>query len=231
MKSAYTAYPTRLLYLPGGAERLKKYGEAMSFPKDHVIIEPGILPSCCYLVKRGRVVAYEYTSRGGELLYNFMEEGALLLEANLLTDVPAQVYFKTTEPSELIRIEKEVLLRAMEADSRLMRDIVGSISGKFFSAMDQIRQEGSHNARWKICNLLLIFAERHGVPYDGKTLIKERLSQQTLANLLGMNRVTTTRIIRELKDLNLIELINGYYCIRDDEKLKLHVEFLSDCGE
>jgi CRP/FNR family cyclic AMP-dependent transcriptional regulator len=106
----------------------------------------------------------------------------------------------------------------------LSMDIMESLSTKYLSAMEQVRHTNFHNAGWKICDLLLIFAEHYGVPYDGKILIKEKISQQLLSNLLGINRVTAVRAIKELKEMALIEQINGYYCIRSLEKLKRHQE-------
>ena len=64
------------------------------------------------------------------------------------------------------------------------------IEAKLFAAMDLLRQTCYHNSTWNLCNLLLIFADRFGEAYDGKVLIKEKISQQMLSNLLGINRDT-----------------------------------------
>jgi CRP/FNR family transcriptional regulator len=221
-RTHYTEYPTRLLYLPRGTQRLEKLGFSRAFRKDYVLVEPGEIPLYCYIVKKGRVITYEFTPSGEERVYNFMEEGSLLLEANVLTNKASPVYFKTAVPSELVCIEKGALMAAMAKDPQLTSDVVESISDKFFASMDQLRQACYHNATWNLCNLLLIFADRFGIPYDGKVLIKEKVSQQMLSNLLGINRITTVRIIKELRELNYIEKVNGFYCIRDVESLKSH---------
>ncbi|MDR1042860.1 MAG: cyclic nucleotide-binding domain-containing protein, partial [Clostridiales Family XIII bacterium] len=98
----YTDYPTRLLYLSRGIRSFEHLGALKSFPKNHVLAEPGAIPVYCYGVKKGRIITYEYTSTGEERVYNFMEENSIFLEANLLMDEPAQVYFKTVKPSELV---------------------------------------------------------------------------------------------------------------------------------
>jgi len=220
------AYPSRLLYLQGGTERLEKIGSVRNFPKNHILIEPGTVPDVCYVVKRGRVITSEYTPGGIERVYNFMEAPSLILECNLLMEVAVPVFFMTAMPSELVAIDRETLLAAMAEDPKLNFDIITSISDKFLAAMDQIREASTHNASWKVVNLLLIFAERFGEPYDGKVMIKEKISQQMLSNLLGISRITTVRIIKDLKELWLIELINGYYCIRDVDKLRQHLDYL-----
>lgn len=225
-ETSYTDYPTRILHLSRGTERLEKLGFRRIFPKNHIIIEQGSPVDYCYIVKKGRVIGYEFTPAGEERVYNFNEEGSVLLEPNVLLNKPSAVYFKTTMSSELICISREALLCAMAEDQQLTLDIIESISDKFFASMDQIRQACCHNVTWKICNLLLIFADRFGVPYDGKILIKEKISQQMLSNLLGINRITTVRTIKELKELNLLEQVNGYYCIRSIEKLKRHQDMV-----
>ena len=146
------------------------------------------------------------------------------MEGNVLFDQESAVNFKTVLPSELILITKEMLLEGISRDPQLSMDIMESLSTKFLSSMEQIRHSNFHNAAWKICDLLLIFAEHYGVPYDGKILIKEKISQQLLSNLLGINRVTAVLAIKELKEMALIEQINGYYCIRSLEQLKRHQE-------
>lgn len=34
------------------------------------------------------------------------------------------------------------------------------------------------------------------------------------SSLLGVNRVTVCKILKEMREMRLIEQINGYYCIR-----------------
>ena len=219
-------FVSRLLYLPRGITRLEKLGEKKQFPKNHILIQAGEKPRYCYIVKYGRVVAYEYTLNGEERIYNFNEQNSLLLEANLLFDYASPISFKTARPSELVCIDQETLLNTVNTDPEVSMDIMESLATKFFSSMDQIRHANFHNAGWKICDLLLIFADRYGMPYDGKVLIREKISQQLLSNLLGINRVTAVRAIKELKEMSLIEQINGFYWIRAIERLRRHQERL-----
>jgi CRP/FNR family transcriptional regulator len=227
-KGEHTDYPSRLLYLPQKIGSFEKIGSLMKVPKNTVIIEPGVVPPYCYAVKKGCVIGYEYNSGGDERVYNVMMTGSLIMEANLFLNALCPIYFRTVKNSELIRIEKHILLHEMAKDQRLTLDIIESISDKFFSAMDQVRELKCHDTTWMLCNLLLIFSDRYGVHYDNdkRIIIKEKISQQILSNLLGVNRITITRIIKKLKDIGLIEQINGCYCITDTEKMKQHLDYL-----
>ncbi|MBE5955131.1 MAG: Crp/Fnr family transcriptional regulator [Lachnospiraceae bacterium] len=219
-------FVTRLLRLPRGISRLEKYGQKKKVPKDYMLVEAGDIPKYCFIIKTGRAICYEYSISGEERIYNFNENNSLLMESYVLFDTVVPVNVKTVLPSEIIFIDKETLLQAISTDPEICKDIMQSLHMKFHTSMEQIRHANFHNAGWKICDLLLMFAEKYGVDYDGKILIKEKISQQLLSNLLGINRVTAVRAIKELKDMSLIEQVNGYYCIRDVEKLKRHQERL-----
>ncbi|MDR1905065.1 MAG: Crp/Fnr family transcriptional regulator [Treponema sp.] len=226
-KDGSAGYPTRLLFFPYKINTFEKIGSLVKVPKDTVIIEPGDIPQCCYAVKKGCVVGYEYNYGGDERVYNVQMMGSLILDANMFMNIPSPVYFKAVKYSELIKIEKQTLLHEMAEEPRLALDIIESISNKFLAAMDMVREVKCHNTTWMLCNLLLLFSDRYGAPYDSKKIIiKEKISQQILAGLLGVNRITITRIIKKLKALGLIEQINSYYCITDIDKMKQHLDFL-----
>jgi len=216
--------PYNLMDLPHSKLGLEDLGEVIRVPKNTALNTEGQIPDCCYIVKSGRVICYEFTYTGEMRVYNFLEPGITFMEEFMLLDKPCPVLFKTVVPTELVRIGKCDLKRAFKHDIDIVMDVCESLATKFVSSMEQIRYGNQRNATWKLCKLLLIFAEHYGVPYDGKVLIDEKLSQQMLADLLGMNRVTVTRKLKELKDLALVEQINGYYCVRSLEQLKAHMD-------
>jgi CRP/FNR family transcriptional regulator len=225
-KETVKEFPSRLMRFPHEVLSLEKFGSVKSLSKNTIFVEPGDIPKYCYLLKKGCVVGFEYSSNGDEQIYNIMLPGSLIMEMNLILNEPSPVFFKAIKPSILICIDRHTLLKEMNDDFNVTINIVKSISYKFLVAMEQIREARCHDAMWRFCSLLLSFAENYGVPYEGKTLIKEKISQQILSDILGVNRITINRIIKKLKDMDLIVQINSYYCIYNTEKLKKHMDYL-----
>ena len=215
---------SRLLVSQRNLAALERLGTVRSVPKGYVLARAGQVPESCYIVRSGRVMGYEYTASGEERVYNFNEAGSLLLDANTLLRQTLPVSFMTLVPSTLVCIPRETLVAALNADPSIAIDLLYSVSYKFLASMEQVRELSCHNVPWKICNLLLVFAERFGVSYDNKILIKEKISQQMIASLLGINRVTVVRTVKELRELNLIEQVNGFYCIRSVSGLRRHMD-------
>lgn len=154
------------------------------------------------------MVSYEIYANGNERIFHFYEEGSIFLEDNLLFDRVSQNNYRTFAPTELIRINKIELASKIKEDPELALDILEASSTKFQSAMLQIKQEKNCNVTWKVCDLLLSFAEYSGVRYGNGIIIREKISQQMIANMLGSNRITTVRSMKELKDAGLINKLN-----------------------
>lgn len=220
----FSQYPTRLLPVRNGVEALAKLGETVKFKKGEMVAIAGIIPEYCYLVKSGSIVALEYTSFGEERLYNIMEPGTMLLEPNLLCSFPPAVDFAAEEVSVLIRIRREILLKAMAADPVLNMDILESVATKFFAAMEQIRESNNHTVPWKVCNLLLVMADRYGIPDGEFTRISKKITQKTMAGMIGVNRVTLSRIMKVLIEDGVVNRIEGFYQICSLRKMQDYQE-------
>ena len=122
--------------------------------------------------------------------------------------------------AELICIDYAALYRALREDPEIAMDLMQSLALKTLSSQEQMKCMNEHSAIQKVCNLLLSFADRYGVVENGEIVIRERLSQEYISNLLGINRVTVVRVMKELRERGLVERRNRYYCLCDIEQLK-----------
>lgn len=215
-----------IMHLSRGIERLEQLGEEITVEKGQELNVIGQVPDCCYLVKTGRIIGCEITYSGEVRVYNLMEPNSMFLEGNLLLDAPCPILFKASMPSTLIRIDKCDLKRAFKRDIDVVLDVCESLAAKFLSSMEMMRNDQQKPAGWRICELLLVFSNHYGKPYDGKLLITEKISHQMIADMLGMNRVTVSRILKDLRDLALVEQINGHLCIRSVEAIKDHMDLI-----
>ena len=196
----------------------------IQLPKNHLLYKEGDVPDHCYYIKKGIIVSFEYSPNGEEVIYNVNAEGSLVFESSVILEKEISVNFKTLVPSTLVKIPRDTLLQAITTNPSASFDVLCSLAEKFMGANEQMREFTNHSAYWKICNLLLTFAMKYGTGYDGKVRIDLKISQQMLANMLRVNRVTVANCIRELRDADLLEQINGSYCIRSMDALRKYME-------
>jgi len=224
-------YPSKLWRHPAHMDWAGEIGERVDWPKGKTLLDAGQVPDCVYCIIEGKVIAYEIAKSGRERIYSYIDAGSLILEALLIEKQASPVSFVAATPVAAWAVSREALMGRLVCDPQAALDIIEALSYKFLMAMQQVRERVQHNMTWQFCALLLSFAEPYGEAYDGKTLIKEKMSQQTLANILGANRITLVRIIRKLQALGLLELINGFYCIRNISDWESYMAHCDACGE
>lgn len=207
-------------------ERFRQVGTQMEVPKNFMLFEAGDVPNCCYYIEEGRVAAFEYTASGGEHVFTVNGAGAMILVPSMVITHELSLNFRTITSSRLICIERDALNHMILEEPDMAADFIYSLSSRLIHTIEQFRQRGNYSVPWRVCNYLLFLADQSGIDYDGKTMIQEKISQQEIANMLQANRVTVARAIKDLKDLGLMEYINGFYCIRSIDKIKKHMNYL-----
>lgn len=227
-QSSNDEYQYHVIYLPRGIDRLKEIGTSMIVPKNTNLMTAGNVPDCCYLVRAGSVIAYEYIYTGDRRVYNIMEPGSVFLEECLLLDKKSPVNFQTLTKCELIRIEKCDLKHAFKHNIDIVMDICESLATKFLSTMEYQRYSPKQDSEWKICKLLLMFIDHYGVAQkDGSILLNRKISHQMIADILAMNRVTVSRKMKDIKDKGFIDSVNGYLYFPDRERLQNYLKDIS----
>lgn len=214
----------RFLTLSRGSKRLEALGQTISFQKGTLLNKLDEIPGCCYIVKTGRVICYEVSYSGEQRIYNFMEPGSLFLEEFLLFDKPCPVFFETALDSTLVKIEKKSLTQAFTNDIDIVMDVCESMSAKYLSAMEHLRIRNKQDASWQLCRFILLLIQHYGRCENNQIRITEKFSHQTIADLLGMNRVTVSRKLKDLRDLKLIYLDNGYMIVPNVDSLRNYME-------
>lgn len=215
-------------FTPSHIERFHELGIQMEVPKNYTLFHVGDVADCCYYIEDGAVVSFEYTASGGEHVFSSNRSGTMILIPSMLVTHVLTLNFKTSVASKLIKIKKEVLFSVIAEEPDMAADLLCALSHRLIGTIEQFRERGNYSVPWRVCKFFLFVAGQSGVEYDGKIMIQSKISQQEMANRLQANRVTVARAIRELKDLGLVEYINGYYCIRDSEKMKRHMEYIEN---
>ena len=144
-----------------------------------------------------------------------MTRGSLVGKASVLMGEACPTNFKAIERCQLVRINGDVLCKYLQDNPHLYKIIIESLSQKLLSTMDEFRQTSGHSEIWRVCNIILMFAQQYGVETDGKICIDTDMAQQNIAFLLYLNRITVVRVFKLLQDHNLLEKADKRYYITD----------------
>lgn len=179
------------------------------------------------LLKQGSVKAGQITAAGEEHIYNIFSSGSSLFLLSAVTNEPPQLNFIAMTPCKIVRIPNAAAHEAILNDGQLAMELLSDLGKKLAFSYTRLRECESYNTEWKICNLLLTLAGRSGEEYDGKILIREKISQQTMASMVRISRITVARTLKTLRDCGLVDTVNGHLCIRDEAELIQHMHYIS----
>ena len=211
---------------PGDVEAFSRIGTVMAVPRHTTIHRAGTVPENCFYILEGEVESFDSIASGNERIFRRNGPGSMILLPAMMIRHELFLSFRTTCPSRIIRIPgsgfQEFFLDNPDFAARTVR----AVSELYVEMIEQYWALKNFSLSWRLCNLLLELAGQCGADYDGKVMLTRSLSQQEMAALLQSSRVSVARAMKRLKDLNLVEYTNGFYCIRSLEKLRRHMDVL-----
>lgn len=203
---------------------LMDIGESVFMKRGTIFMRAGKVSDYIYIVKSGKAVSVEEYSNGKIRNGLIMDEGSMIGEPFVLLQEPCPTNFKVIENAEMVRISRDDLIKHLEKNPDLYKIVIESLSKKLLSTMDELRQTAGCNVTWRICNLLLSFAHHYGKKVGDMICIDTRISQQNIAYLLYLNRITVVRVFKKLQDKNLLVRIDKLYYITDLDAFKAYME-------
>ncbi|MCA0210778.1 MAG: Crp/Fnr family transcriptional regulator [Proteobacteria bacterium] len=159
-----------------------------------------------WVVVDGHVAVGRYAEDGAFTLFAVLGTGDLFGELAFFTGVPRQVDAVASGGAALIAIDRPLLRRLMTADVGWAELLLRSLSRQLAGALDLIDSERRLSTVERLAQLLGVMAQ------DSATGDIVRVTQQQLAHLLGVSRVTLGAALGELAGQGLVE--RGYRHIR-----------------
>ncbi len=198
----------------------KQIGEGVELRNRALLITPGTVPSCCYFIEAGTVFAYIENDNGLKDAYCIFHEGDLVLEQDLIRGKENLLYYETIGKVHARRISRFQLEQALRDEPELLRDLLSATMKFGDNLLEQTWNKKNGNAASRLSNLLLNLAKTHGIEEQGTVIINLKLSQEVLAQMAGLHRITVVREMKKMREQSLIMKKIPWYVIPNLVKLK-----------
>ena len=170
------------------------------YPKNSVIPHhelPGI-----YYVAKGIVVISYTSSCGRERKALYIEPGSLFNEARSLTGYDPSGRFTCIRDVELYAFPADLLLNLefIRSYPHLIRNLLHTMGAKILIHYSFLADMGVGSRLAHIARFLLGLSAKHGNAEE----FKPQVTQQELADLLGIHRATLARSLQQLKQMGVI---------------------------
>lgn len=201
---SYTPYPKLIIGDTLGWERLAELGDTVQIEPYELLINPqDDEAGYCYVVLSGAMAAKKLRRRHEAVTFNIRRRGALLFERHALIDTnQKEVFFEALEPTTLKRITRQQLQDAVAKEPELCFILIDSLFDKLASSVDQFEDSHTRTVPERLLSLLQELASAFSPTQDNEEWapIGLKLSQQTMADILCVNRVTVAKALNSLKE-------------------------------
>jgi CRP-like cAMP-binding protein len=203
-------------------EKVAKLFHEKSFPKYQVIFEEGAAGDLLYIISAGVVKISKEAADGRVKTLALLNVGEIFGEMSILSEEKRSANAETLTETTCVCIKREDFQAMVEKNPSISLHIIRTLIDRLIQADRQIKNLALGNSRAKIADILIQLSAEFGEGAEaaGNEKVGVRLTHQELADLAGLARETTTKLLNEFVKDDAIILKDREIEILDKKKLE-----------
>jgi len=163
--------------------------------------EPG---DSLFVIMTGRVKVVIFGENGREVTLSLLRPGDSFGEMSLFDGAARSANCVAIEPTTLLTLTREDLLRHMQQHPRTAMNLLGEMARRLRRADETIAQLALCDVNERLVHRLVGLAREEGAQGPDGLVVRRRPTQQELANMIGSCRETISRAFNQLARDGLI---------------------------
>jgi CRP-like cAMP-binding protein len=199
---------------------LKRY-HTKSYPKREIILAEGETPRYAYVIKKGIIKTYNLTQDGVEKPVSFDTEGEVFPAGWIFGKLHHTHYFyEAFTPCELYLIPRDEYQNFILKNHEVLQYSYDRLMGEYLNFQMRVYSLEQSKAGEKVLHTLHFLSHRFGQHLKGNIVqLIVPLTQQDMANFMGLTRETTSIELKRLERQGVISHDHQTYLIHTN-KLK-----------
>lgn len=178
-------------------------GVVRSFPRQTVLIHEGDVGDSLYILLAGRVKVYASNAAGREVVINFHGAGEYVGEMSLDGE-PRSASVVTVEPTTCAIVNRAQFRDFLAANPDFAQHLIQTLIRRARSATENVKSLALSDVYGRLVRLVNALA----VPHEGRQVVRERLTQQDIADRVGASRDMIGKLLKDL-------VAGGYLLVED----------------
>jgi CRP/FNR family cyclic AMP-dependent transcriptional regulator len=182
---------------------------------DHKIFSQGDPSDAVFYIQRGKVRLTVISKQGKEAIIALLDPGDFLGEACLTGQIVRLGSATSIAPSSILRIEKHEMMRVLQEQPSLSGLFISYLLSRNMRIEEDLVDQLFNSSEKRLARTLLLLAHygKEGAP---DTIVSE-ISQETLAEMIGVSRERVNFFMNKFRKLGFIDYNGG---------LKIHSSLL-----
>ena len=183
--------------------------------RGELLFSIGDPPDHIYIVEQGRVRVWAVSASGTEVTLNVLGVGAVFGEIAMLDGSERTASVSALDEAELIVIPKAAFDRALDADSRLARNVIALLCDRLRWVSQRMEDSALRTAPERLARLLTFFCEDHGQQTPNGIRLALNLTQSELARWSLMSRENLNKTLNRWAEEGFVTQARGEIIVHD----------------
>lgn len=190
---------------------LMEHGSLMHCPMNHILQQADQQAGNLYIVHSGRLRVFLSNEHGKELTVDVIHKGSVFGTNSFLYHGTHKVSIQSVTEAKLIVCTQDTIRILSASHPELSRDLLQFFIEENNHLTHLLESVTLYSAATRVMDFLLVATDqgKRQIPY----------THEDIAMCLSMNRVTVSRIIKNLCDQGIVENSYGKISLKDPEEL------------
>ena len=172
------------------------------FKRGEVIVEQGKKSNALFILLNGRARVVTADSRGREVILATLQPGDHIGEMSLIDNEPHSATVRAEVQTDVLMLGRIEFARCLPENSSMAYAVMRGLVQRLRHADRKIESLALMDVYGRVARALLEFATETGA---GEMLIREKISRQDIAKMVGASREMVSRVMKDLEERGFIQ--------------------------
>lgn len=172
------------------------------FKRGELIVEQGKKTNALYIILAGRARVLSADSRGREVILATLQSGDYIGEMSLIDDEPHSATVRTDVQTDVLVLGRDAFARCLPDSSSMSYNIMRGLVRRLRHADRKIESLALMDVYGRVARALMDFVIEDGA---GNFVVRERISRQDLAKMVGASREMVSRVMKDLEERGFVQ--------------------------
>jgi CRP/FNR family cyclic AMP-dependent transcriptional regulator len=172
------------------------------FKRGELIVEQGKKSNALFIVLTGRARVLTADSRGREVILATMQPGDYIGEMSLIDNEPHSASVRAEVQTDALVLGRAEFARCLPENSSMAYAVMKGLVQRLRHADRKIESLALMDVYGRVARALLEFALPDPT---GQLLIRDKISRQDIAKMVGASREMVSRVMKDLEERGFIE--------------------------
>ena len=172
------------------------------YRRGEIIVEQGRKSDALFILLSGRARVITSDARGREVILAVLEAGDYLGEMSLIDGEPHSATVRAEVQTDVLMLGRVEFARCLPENTSMTYAIMRGLVQRLRHADRKIESLALMDVYGRVARALLEFAADTG---NGELLIRDKISRQDLAKMVGASREMVSRVMKDLEERGFIQ--------------------------